>query len=26
MLQKALWYLAEESGIVTELAQREVDA
>ncbi len=26
MLQKALWVLAEESGIVTELAQREVDA
>lgn len=26
MLQKALWFLAEESGIVTELAQREVDA
>jgi RNA polymerase sigma-70 factor (ECF subfamily) len=26
MLQKALWYLAEESGIVTELAHREVDA
>jgi len=23
MLQKALWYLAEESGIVTELTQRE---
>lgn len=26
MLQKALWCLAEESGIVTELAQREGDA
>ena len=26
MLQKALWYLAEESGIVTEMTQREVDA
>lgn len=26
MLQKMLWYLAEESGIVTELAQREDDA
>jgi RNA polymerase sigma-70 factor (ECF subfamily) len=26
MLQKALWYLAVESGIVTELAQREVDS
>jgi hypothetical protein len=26
MLQKALWCLAEESGIVTELTQREGDA
>jgi len=26
MLQKALWYLAEESGIVTELTDREGDA
>jgi len=26
MLQKALWYLAEESGVVTELTQREGDA
>ena len=25
MLQKALWYVAEESGIVTELTQREGD-
>jgi len=26
MLQKALWYLAEESGVVNELTQRERDA
>jgi len=25
MLQKALWYLAEESGVVTEMTQREGD-
>ena len=26
MLQKSLWYLAEESGVVSELTQREGDA